>query len=347
MLTVLGLWATAVATVWGGCYYAGTVNATASGPQFVDLDMHAALVFPISASLMLLLLFYYFWLVQYILLALLTVSSFIAVADITKWLLERLRAPARLASVVAVISAVCTVWQWVVCGDWVAMDVIGISLGMSFIASVRFPSLRIATICLSLLFAYDFYWVYLSKYNFAKNVMVEVAQKQATSPVSQAASYLGIETLKHAARTIELPIKLLMPGDNFGSFGMLGLGDIVLPGVLCNYAYRADFLPTDDITLNTKQDKLQRDLEARSEVGDCGEGNNAPPPRGSGSGLLFACSLAGYGAGLAAAFWASLAFHHPQPALIFIVPSVLLSLSARAAAVGRLSELWHGSAHFE
>lgn len=341
MLTAVCLWASAVGTVWGGCYYAATaVDTGPTAQHFVDLNMQAALLFPITASLSLLLLFYYFWFVQYILLILLTVSAFVAVADVAKWVLERLRAPSRLANVATVCAATYTVWQWIVWSDWMAMDVIGISLAVSFIASVRFPSLRVATLCLSLLFIYDLYWVYFSSYAFSKNVMVEVAKKQAASPVAQAANFMGVES--NVARTVELPIKLLMPNGTNGSFSMLGLGDIVLPGVLCNLAYRADF------ALLAVDEKQQQDLLETTGAGDsCGEDNLAPapplPPPLPSSGL-FACSLVGYGLGLAAAFWVSIFFHHPQPALIFIVPSVLLSLSGRAAFEGRLSELWQGSA---
>lgn len=76
-------------------------------------------------------------------------------------------------------------------------------------------SLKPGTILLSLLFFYDIFWVFLSPYFTSKgeSVMVEVAT------------------------ALEVPVKLVMP--NFmasaRSCSMLGLGDIVVPGIYILY----------------------------------------------------------------------------------------------------------------
>jgi minor histocompatibility antigen H13 len=74
-------------------------------------------------------------------------------------------------------------------------------------------SLTPGTILLSLLFFYDIFWVFLSPYFTAKgeSVMVEVAT------------------------SLDVPIKLVLPhllgNSSKGQCTMLGLGDIVIPGV--------------------------------------------------------------------------------------------------------------------
>ena len=63
-----------------------------------------------------------------------------------------------------------------------------------------------------------------------------MAKKKAANPVHDLGAALSIPLLQEAVtRTIELPIKLLIPVSN-ARMMMLGLGDIALPGqikVLC------------------------------------------------------------------------------------------------------------------
>lgn len=59
-------------------------------------------------------------------------------------------------------------------------------------------------------------------------------------------------------------------------------------------------------------------------------------------GQLFSFGMIGYMIGLIVAVLASRISNHPQPALLYIVPSVLLFITFRAIWEGRLLEIWNG-----
>merc|ERR1712088_985163 len=123
------------------------------------------------------------------------------------------------------------VFVWVITGRWLLMDAMGIGLCVAFI---RLPSLKVSTLLLSGLLLYDVFWVFFSKYIFNANVMVRVATRPADNPVGAMARkfHIGGAMAKNAPR-LSLPGKLVFPStQNTGHFSMLGLGDIVMPGLL-------------------------------------------------------------------------------------------------------------------
>jgi hypothetical protein len=82
---------------------------------------------------------------------------------------------------------------------------------------IRIPSYKVAFILLGLAFFYDIFWVFFSDYFFGKSVMATVATN------------------------IDLPMKLSCPDLNASYFkhcSIIGLGDLVLPGVFLGYCYR-------------------------------------------------------------------------------------------------------------
>ena len=91
-------------------------------------------------------------------------------------------------------------------------------MALAFLKTVRINSFAPGAILLSLLFFYDIFWVFLSPYLFGgKSVMVEVATG------------------------LDVPIKLEMPrfmSYPISSCGILGLGDIVIPGVFVTFCSR-------------------------------------------------------------------------------------------------------------
>ncbi len=112
--------------------------------------------------------------------------------------------------------------------------VIGIGFCVTFIAIVRLPSLKVSTLLLVGLVIYDVFWVYFSHLIFDSNVMVKVATKEADNPMKFMARKLNIETsFSKDSPKLSLPGKLLVPSyQKSGNFSILGLGDIVVPGLL-------------------------------------------------------------------------------------------------------------------
>lgn len=122
------------------------------------------------------------------------------------------------------------------------MDAMGMGLCVAFIAFVRLPSLKVSTLLLSGLLLYDVFWVFFSQYVFNANVMVKVATRPADNPVGAMARklHLGGHMVRNAPR-LSLPGKLVFPStQNSGHFSMLGLGDVVMPGLLLCFVMRYD-----------------------------------------------------------------------------------------------------------
>jgi hypothetical protein len=105
-------------------------------------------------------------------------------------------------------------------------NVVGASLVIASSLSLRLPSLRLAASLLLALLVYDVFWVFGSEFLWGRNVMVEAASKEGSSPVRA----LGLG----GPATLPLPIKLVVEPL------MLGLGDMAIPAMLSAYARRVD-----------------------------------------------------------------------------------------------------------
>jgi signal peptide peptidase-like protein 3 len=190
------------------------------------------------------------------------------------------------------------------------MDAMGMGLCVAFIAFVRLPSLKVSTLLLTGLLIYDVFWVFFSSYIFSTNVMVKVATRPAENPVGLVARKLHIGGVAKEAPKLSLPGKLVFPSiHNSGHFSMLGLGDIVMPGLLLCFVLRYDAY------------KKSQGL--------------------TGSRLTyFHCSLLGYFLGLLTATVSSEVFKAAQPALLYLVPFTLLPLLTMAYLKGDLRRMW-------
>lgn len=208
-------------------------------------------------------------------------------------------------------------------------------LCVAFIALVRLPSLKVSTLLLTGLLIYDVFWVFFSSYIFSSNVMVRVATKTADNPVGIVARRLHLSGGRDGPR-LSLPGKLVFPSmQNSGHFSMLGLGDIVMPGLLLCFVLRYDAYKRAQLT--------------SAEAG-------VPPPKHLNRITYFNCSLIGYffGTFLTLYLDSSHSFHRPglltatvssevfkaaQPALLYLVPFTLLPLLTMAyIKVCRLSD---------
>lgn len=212
---------------------------------------------------------------------------------------------------------------WVLTGHWLLMDAMGMGLCVAFIAFVRLPSLKVSTLLLTGLLVYDVFWVFFSSYIFSANVMVKVATRPADNPVGLVARklHLGGAAVREAPK-LSLPGKLVFPSmHNAGHFSMLGLGDIVMPGLLLCFV-------------------LRYDAYKKAQTAVCGE-TGVPAPRHLGSRLTyFHCSLLGYFLGLLTATVSSEVFKAAQPALLYLVPFTLLPLLTMAYLKGDLRRMW-------
>jgi len=122
----------------------------------------------------------------------------------------------RIDLICLLVSSVFGLW-YLVKKHWIANNIFGLAFSLTGIEVLHLNSFPIGCILLGGLFVYDIFWV------FGTDVMVTVAT------------------------SFEAPIKLLFPMDFmerglFGkNFAMLGLGDIVIPGIFIALLLRFDY----------------------------------------------------------------------------------------------------------
>lgn len=339
VVAVVVLIAVATLTVYVGSKLSVGNSLLPLEPQDLEnteITTTQTLIIPVSSSICLLVLFFFFAYVQYLLVSMLVLVGSFALFQLLTVLIRNLCSCMNhhIVTVISICVTVGAVVYWTMTGNVVIHNILGCALCTVFISTLRFPSLKVAVLCLSLLVAYDIFWVFCSEFFFAKNVMVDVATKVASNPVYTAGQQLQIDLADYVAPTLELPIKLMIPNFETGRMVMLGLGDIALPGALVAFALRCDL----DIC-RAKEGRAESDDE---EAGKLLPSGDEPTHTASTPTILFHCTMVGYFLGLVAAFVGNTLSGHPQPALIYLVPGVILAMAAGAWRIGQLKNVWHG-----
>jgi len=313
----------------------GGSGGSKSGIQ--TLDSLQAMCLPLGASISLLVMFFFFDSMQMLFAICTAVIATVALAFLLLPMCQYLMRPCgkknkislgfagrfTYAELLSVSISILVVWVWIMTGHWLLMDAMGMGLCVAFIAFVRLPSLKVSTLLLSGLLLYDVFWVFFSQYVFSANVMVRVATRPADNPVGAMARrlHIGGQMARNAPR-LSLPGKLVFPSaHNSGHFSMLGLGDIVMPGLLLCFVMRYDAY---------KRAQAQKMADA-----------GIPLPNSWYRISYFHCSLFGYFLGLLTATISSEVFKAAQPALLYLVPFTLLPLFGMAYLKGDLKTMWH------
>lgn len=177
-----------------------------------------------------------------------------------------------------VISAVVGVW-YLFKKHWIANNLFGLAFAVNGVELLHLNNIITGCILLAGLFVYDIFWV------FGTNVMVTVA------------------------KSFEAPIKLVFPQDlltnglGATNFAMLGLGDIVIPGIFIALLLRFD--------CSTKRK----------------------------SNLYFYSTFVAYFLGLMATIFVMHVYKHAQPALLYLVPACITTPILLAIVRGELKAL--------
>merc|ERR1711962_657786 len=161
------------------------------------------------------------------------------------------------------LCSVVGVW-YILKKHWLANDLLGMAFAVNGVELLHLNNVITGCILLGGLFFYDIFWV------FGTDVMVTVA------------------------KSFEAPIKLVFPQDLLengpmaaNNFAMLGLGDIVIPGIFIALLLRYD-------------NSLKRN-----------------------SNFYFCATFAAYLAGLLMTIFVMRVYKHAQPALLYLVPACL------------------------
>ena len=156
---------------------------------------------------------------------------------------------------------------------WLANNILGLAFSIQGIEMLSLGSFKTGAILLVGLFFYDIFWVFFTP------VMVSVA------------------------KSFDAPIKLLFPTSNAARpFSMLGLGDIVIPGIFVALALRFDV-------------------------------SRGKQPQ------YFKSAFLGYTVGIALTIFVMNWFQAAQPALLYIVPAVIGFLGAHCIWNGEVKQL--------
>lgn len=153
---------------------------------------------------------------------------------------------------------------WYTTNHWIVLNTLAICLAVTSLTSLRIQSIKVALVFLLLFFLYDIFWVFLSGYFFKESVMESVARNVSSSgsggidlPILIRAPKFGYGEmqglssynwmfLSQPSAAVFGPAVGIFRGLNqlFRSqtlgFMMLGLGDIILPGVFINFLRRFD-----------------------------------------------------------------------------------------------------------
>eukprot|EP01105_Mastigella_eilhardi_P005261 TRINITY_DN17001_c0_g1_i1.p1 TRINITY_DN17001_c0_g1~~TRINITY_DN17001_c0_g1_i1.p1 ORF type:complete len:350 (-),score=91.74 TRINITY_DN17001_c0_g1_i1:23-970(-) len=172
---------------------------------------------------------------------------------------------------------------WALTKYWIANNIMGLSFAVEAISLLQLGSFGVGCILLGALFVYDIYWV------FGTSVMVTVATK------------------------FNAPIKLLFPKTGLLSvspqFALLGLGDIVIPGIFIAMMLRFDC----KLSLRPGRREFDR--------------------------TYFLATYFAYICGLSCTFAVMHVFHAAQPALLYLVPACLSAPLLAAFLRGQLKKL--------
>jgi len=174
---------------------------------------------------------------------------------------------------------------------WALNNVFGICFSIFGIANIQMGQYSTGFVLLGLLFFYDIFFV------FGTDIMVTVA------------------------KSLDGPIKLIFPkNDTFKEFSMIGLGDIVIPGIFVAFMARMDFINN---LLSSKAKKIQN---IRFNLKNF---------------KFFSFTMFGYILGIATTLFIMFQFNHPQPALLYLVPGCLLTSLLMGLVSRNFLKMWN------
>eukprot|EP00035_Acanthoeca_spectabilis_P030232 m.8494 g.8494 ORF g.8494 m.8494 type:complete len:383 (+) comp4066_c0_seq1:505-1653(+) len=305
----------------------------------VTLTARKAAIFPIVGSMMLLLLYMFFDKIQFVYLvfnafiaglclemALRTPIASMIGPPIPKGIYLPCVGVIHTATIIASALSFVVTFMWILSDNWLLLDLLGGGLCTFMLAAVRLPSLKVAFLLFLGLLFYDVFWVFFSARMFETNVMVNVATKHGVNPVKAIASTLSLPMARGLPQ-LSIPAKIMFPSsERPGSYSMLGLGDIVLPGILIAHNLRYDY------RLPSRSSPVSSPIMDSPDTSSCRLRGRS----------YFMHSLCGYVIGLFLAIIFSERYNVAQPALIYLLPMTFGPTVVLALSRGDFSDMWHG-----
>jgi minor histocompatibility antigen H13 len=151
----------------------------------------------------------------------------------------------------------------------------------------------------------------------------------------------GTDIMMTVATKVEAPVKILFPASlsmiesRPYPFSVLGLGDLVVPGVMAALARRLDLEAASNLT----EGKIDRKTIFKG-VSAKAKASELPSKPTEKRYSYLDSSVVGYVGGLVMAFAANEWSHHGQPALLYLVPCAISTMLYTAIKNKELSTLW-------
>ena len=181
---------------------------------------------------------------------------------------------------------------------YILNDIICFCLAFTTLSFIILKSFLLCFVCLFAFFIYDTFWVFYSEKIFTENVMVV------------------------AATSIQIPIKIEFPilfsNNPIKNCMLLGLGDILLPGMVIKYCRRFDLL---------KKKMEKKKLGQRKKKTKMN---------------FYSFNLLLYFISVVLAMIMMFVFDHGQPVLFYISPIFIIGLMGKAYYDGCLGIFWSG-----
>ena len=209
--------------------------------------------------------------------------------------------------ILSLIIAYIMVGIYILTKSWIYNNVLAILLSLNAVQMIFLGNFKNGFGMLVALFFYDIFFV------FGTDVMLTVA------------------------KSIDAPIKILFPTDwsaDPPKFSLLGLGDIVIPGIFMAMCLRYDVLRS----LNVKAVNRLAEAGDASEVVGMLRKSAANSPK-----TYFNGCVIGYILAMIVTVVIMLVFEHGQPALLYLVPGCLGSVLLNALIKGELTSIWEFS----
>ncbi|XP_075539889.1 signal peptide peptidase-like 2A [Dermacentor variabilis] len=281
----------------------------------VPLSPKLVVMFVMHMSVMLLMLYYFYRYLVYFIVVLFALASAAALISCLEPLVSRInigtskvpnkfptcfQTPMEVRQVALLAFGIFVAISWFLLRrndtfGWILQDVLGIAFCINMLKSFHLPNLKLLSLLLSLLLIYDVFFVFITPFLRAnrESVMVEVAK--------------GGSVMETLPMVIKFPRIVRGPYQKcfLLKFSILGLGDILAPGLLLSYCHAFDLLAL-------------------------------------GKKFYFYISSASYGLGMVATFAALELMHNAQPALLYLVPFTIIPTVTTAWFKGHLFAIWNG-----
>ncbi|KAL3202249.1 hypothetical protein MRX96_042623 [Rhipicephalus microplus] len=272
-------------------------------------------MFVMHMSVMLLVLYYFYRYLVHCLVITFAMASAVALISCLEPLVNhisvgRSRVPAQVAAccqtrmevrhVVLLVFGMSVAVTWFLLRrnetfGWILQDLLGIAFCVNMLKSIHLPNLKLLSLLLMLLLVYDVFFVFITPFLRVnrESVMVEVAKGSGVREVLP--MVIKFPRIYRSGYSKCFQMK----------FSILGLGDILAPGMLISYCHTFDLFAL-------------------------------------GRRFYFYIACVSYGLGMVATFLALELMRNAQPALLYLVPFTIIPTITTAWSKGDLFAIWNG-----